>query len=260
MSKVIFFIPVFNEAEKLEDVLGKLPKKVFDYDTEIVIVDDCSSDHSVQIASKFTKHVIPLSKNRGVGVATKIGFKYIVENFNDGYIVKFDGDGQHELSFIPEVVRRLKKSDIVICSRFHPFSDQSNTPIDRILLNMIFTEMLKKITGWDLTDVRSGFMGLRLTGVKEIASDMIVERYGIPMEILLRLWYNDPSAVVCELPHPAVYGADISKKLQSKYSSEKINDKSDRLQVAYSALLRVVESLNIPRERVLKINGFRLVA
>ncbi|MBT7705825.1 glycosyltransferase family 2 protein [bacterium] len=260
MQKVIFFIPVFNEAERLGSVLSRLPKKVLDYETEIVIVDDCSSDHSVQIASDFTRHVVVLSENRGVGVATKVGFEYIVDNFSDGYIVKLDGDGQHELNFIPEIVRRLKVNDIVVCSRFHPSSDQTNTPVDRILLNMIFTEMLKKITGWDLTDVRSGFMGLRFAGVKSIASSMIVERYGIPMEILLRLWHNNPSAVVYEIPHPAIYGGDISKKLRNKYSSEKINDKSDRLQVAYSALLKVIESLKVPRERILKINGFRMVA
>ncbi len=125
---------------------------------------------------------------------------------------------------------------------------------------MIFTEMLKKITGWELTDVRSGFMGLRVGAIKNIASKMLVRRYGVPMEIILRIWHANPQANIHEIPHPAMYGGNLSDKLKRKYSSERVNEKSDRLQVAYAALLSVIEDLKIPRKRILEINGFHLVA
>lgn len=256
MSKVAIFIPVYNESEKLADTLSRVPKELNGKETEIIIVDDCSTDGSLAIAKKFTPHVIPLEKNSGVGVATKTGLEYIAERGGYGSVIKFDADGQHNLDFLTEVESRLQEHDVVICSRFHPHSDQTHTPTDRILLNMIFVEMLRKITGWKLTDVRSGFMGFLFEDIQKIASDIIVPRYGIPMELLLRLWNRKPNASVFEIPHPAIYGADISKRLQRKYSSEQISDKSDRLQIAYEALLMVVESLNIPREKILEMNGF----
>ena len=259
MSKIALFIPVYNEREKLEENLAQVPKRINGYATELIIVDDCSTDGSAEIARRFTSHVISLPENSGVGVATRTGFRYIAERSEYHHVIKFDADGQHDLNFLSEVDRNLENHDIVICSRFHPHSDQTHTPTDRILLNMIFVEMLRKITGWQLTDVRSGFMGFHFKDIEMIASDIIVPRYGIPMELLLRLWARKPDAMVYEIPHPAVYGGDISNRLKKKYSSELVTEKSDRLQMAYEALLIVINSLGIPREQILEMNGFATV-
>jgi len=256
-KRIALFIPVYNEAETLASVLSKIPQKILFHPVDIIIVDDCSSDCSVEVAKKFTPHVIEMEENGGVGKATKRGLEYIAQNDEYKYVLKMDGDGQHYTHFLPQIVGNLKKNaDVVICSRFHPMSDQSHTPVDRILLNMIFTGILRKITGWDLTDVRSGYMGFHFSDIKVIASDIIVPRYGIPMEILLRIWNIKPMANLCELPHPAVYGGDISDKLQRKYSTEVFAQKGDRVQMAYASLLSVIENLCIPKEKILEMNGF----
>ncbi len=259
MKKIAIFIPVYNESEVLFSVLSKIPKEILGYKTELVIVDDNSDDNSVAIAKEFTSHVIVLPENSGVGVATKEGFKYIANKNDYEFIIKFDGDGQHDISFLYKIVNKLQKgNNIVICSRFHPLSDQSYTPVDRILLNMIFTEMLRKITGWKLTDVRSGFMGFQFCDIKKIAEKIIIPRYGIPMEILLRIWNFKPDANIYELPHPAIYGGNISNRLFQKYSTEILSQKGDRVQMAYASLLSVVEDLQIPREKILEMNGFAI--
>ncbi|OGZ35309.1 MAG: hypothetical protein A3A94_02495 [Candidatus Portnoybacteria bacterium RIFCSPLOWO2_01_FULL_43_11] len=257
MGKIAIFIPVYNEAETLGEILKQIPPKILSYSTEIVVVDDKSGDNSAEIAKKFTPHVIESNKNGGVGMATRKGFEYIAKKGGYRFVIKLDGDGQHSLHFLPQVAANLEKgADVVICSRFHPLSDQSYTPIDRILLNMIFTEIIKKITGWSITDARSGYMGFQFGDIKKIAGDIIIPRYGVPMEILLRIWNIKPDARIYEIPHPAVYGG-LSQKLQRKYSIEKIGDKGSRLQIAYAALLAVVEDLKIPREKILGINGLK---
>jgi glycosyltransferase involved in cell wall biosynthesis len=257
MERIALFIPVYNEEQTLESVLERIPKSILSHPVDLIIVDDNSSDRSAEIANRFTRHLIVSEENCGVGVSTRKGFCYIAERQDYKYVLKMDGDGQHMLHFLPQIVGKLKKSaDVVICSRFHPLSDQTHTPVDRILLNMIFTEMLRKITGWNLTDVRSGYMGFHAEDIRQFAEDIIVPRYGIPMEILLRLWALKPKANVCELPHPAIYGGDISDKLKEKYSTEVLVQKGDRLQMAYASLLSVVQSLEIPRERILEMNGF----
>jgi glycosyltransferase involved in cell wall biosynthesis len=260
MSKIALFIPVHNESEKLAETLSLVPKYLNGSKTEIIIVDDCSTDSSLAIANRFTSRVISLEKNSGVGVATRTGLEYITQRGDYSMVIKFDADGQHDLNFLPQIEEMLWQNDIVICSRFHPQSDQAYTPTDRILLNMIFVEMLRKITGWKLTDVRSGFMGFHFEDISAIASDIIVPRYGIPMELLLRIWNRKPNSKVCEIPHPAVYGGAISNRLQEKYSTEQVHDRSDRLRMAYEALLMVVEDLKIPRERILEMNGFAMTS
>lgn len=257
--KIAIFIPTYNEGETIGKILEKLPPEILGWSTEIVIVDDASTDNTVDIVQRYTERIIKCKSNRGVGAATKAGFEYIAKMSDVCFVIKLDGDGQHVLHLLPEIVAHLQEgADLVVCSRFHPESDQRHTPTDRILLNMIFTEMLRKITGWKLTDVRSGYMGMQFDYVKTIASQLIVERYGIPMEIILRIWHENPGAALAELPHPALYGPNISKKLAEKYSREEVVHKTTRLDEAYAALLKVIEDLKVPRERILEMNGFLL--
>lgn len=287
MSRIAVFIPVRNEEQTLAELLRNIPSEIHGDEIVPVVVDDCSSDRSAEIANLFTPYVIStvndvgveqkkkrlrvfdnLWKNfnlkkknqegRGVGVTTKKGFQYVLDLGDFDFLVKLDGDGQHDPDFLPEMVEHLKKgSDVVICSRFHPLSDQTHTPRDRILLNTIFTEMVRKITSWDLTDVRSGYMGFCMGLIKKITPRMIVRGYGVPMEILIRAWNEKPEAKITEIPHPAIYGGKISLKLQTKYKEERIKDQALRVQQAYAALLEVIEDLNIPQEKILRVNGFK---
>ncbi len=257
MKKIAIFIPVHNEAETLGTMLSCVPKAILGHRTDIFVVDDASTDGSAEIAREFACYVGVLPVHSGVGAATKTGLVTICNGGCYDYIVKFDGDGQHDINLLPQVVAMLREGNrLVICSRFHPLSDQSHTPIDRILLNMIFTEMVRKITGWEISDARSGFVGMCKDLVAEFAHKLIVKGYGIPMEIILRSWHARPNARICELPHPAIYGGNISEKLKRKYSAEKIDEKATRLQAAFSALLEVVEDLRIPKEQILDMNGF----
>ncbi len=53
-----------------------------------------------------------------------------------------------------------------------------------------------------------------------------------------------------------MYDVDISEKLSQKYLEEDYSQKGDRLVVAYAALLSVIKDLNLPKEKILQINGF----
>jgi hypothetical protein len=77
------------------------------------------------------------------------------------------------------------------------------------------------------------------------------------MERLLQLWDKKPQASVLELPHPELYGAHISQKIQEKYSAEQVWQKSSRLEEDYQELLCVVKAMEIPREYILELNGFK---
>lgn len=255
---VAVFVPVFNEEETLSAILSNVPDKIFNYKTVMIVADDGSVDRSVAIASEFTRHIVKLQENSGVGVTTKKGLEYIINlGIDFSFLIKFDADGQHDLNFLPQIVAKLHEgSDVVVCSRFHPLSNHTHTPIDRILLNCIFSDMVRRITGWNLTDVRSGYMGFHFELIKQIASSLSVKRYGIPMDILLRIWGMKKDARISEIPHPALYDTRISAKLGQKYRSEDTGQKATRLQDAFCALLQIIEEMNIPREHILQMSGY----
>ncbi len=250
---IVVLIPTYQEAETLEALVRRIPRLVGSRRTTIVISDDCSPDGTAEIAKRLTPHVITSAKNTGVGANTLRAFAYIAQMHDVEYVIKLDGDGQHDTELIPDVVRALDKgADIVTCSRFHPEAVHVVTPLlDRILLNGIFADSMSHVTGWEITDARTGYMGLRWSDVRMLARRMIVERYGIPMEILLRIWRNNPKAVLKELPHPARYESGISARLDAKYATETIQEKSTRLEVAYQAMLAVLEDLDVSSEELM---------
>ena len=187
-NEIALFSPIFNEQETLGEILARIPVKIDGVKTRLYIVDDGSEDRSAEIAREFTDNVIVLPHNMGVGAATKVGLQKIVQDGNASHVIKFDADGQHDIELIPRVYRLLSHHDVVTCSRFHPESDQSSTPLDRLILNITFSSVFKAITGVALSDVRTGFMGFRIEHVELVAPHLIVERYGIPIELLLRVW------------------------------------------------------------------------
>ena len=250
MSKIIVLIPTFNEAQTLEKVLTSIPR-LRGHDITIVISDDGSTDNTVAIARRFTNHVLAAKSNQGVGASTTIGFLYAVQEIRDGgYLIKFDGDGQHQPELIEKVLWRLDEGrfDLVVCSRFHQKSTQHDTPPDRIHLNHQLSEMVNRVTGWKLTDVRSGFVGLPIRHVKTMSQRLITKGYGVPMEIILRLWRYVADARVFEVPHPALYSSSISQKIGTKYRTETPAEKQRRKEIALQALYAVLDDLRVPRE------------
>ena len=66
-------IPAYNEEKHIEKTLKTL--KSLSLTTELIVVDDGSSDNTVSIAKQFADQVIPLNKNYGKGYALRVGWK-----------------------------------------------------------------------------------------------------------------------------------------------------------------------------------------
>jgi glycosyltransferase involved in cell wall biosynthesis len=231
------YVPLYNEQEKIEEVLEQVLEFAGKRLGLLVVADDGSNDGSNAIAARHTKHVVTLPENSGNGVATRAALSYILKDDRDWCgVVRIDGDGQHDPSKLPEVFDRIEAgADVVVCSRFHPESDVSCVPADRLDLNLSAAKRMRKVMGWEITDARSGFLGFRWSLLRKIVDSLQTVRYGIPMELLLRIWHQDPSALYQEIPHPALYHLGISERLDNKYRTEteadKIRRKSDALQI-----------------------------
>src|ERR1043166_5994571 len=105
-------IPVYNEAENLEKLLLKISGLKL-AGSEIIVVDDGSSDGSADVALKAGANVIRHPYNIGNGAAVKTGMRAA----SGRLILLMGGDGQHQPEDIPKLVDQSKQYHMVVGAR-----------------------------------------------------------------------------------------------------------------------------------------------
>ena len=151
MANVVAIIPAYNEEKALADVIGKTLEHV----DEVIVVDDGSSDKTSEVAIEAGARVIKHSVNLGKGEALKSGFKAIGD---DSIIITIDGDGQHNPSEIPDLVRPIIEdgADLVNGSRYMN-GPEENTPAYRRVGQKVLDIATNISAGTKVTDSQSGF-------------------------------------------------------------------------------------------------------
>ena len=151
MVNVVAIIPAYNEEKALADVIGKTLEHV----DEVIVVDDGSSDKTSEVAIEAGARVIKHSVNLGKGEALKSGFKAIGD---DSIIITIDGDGQHNPSEIPDLVRPIIEdgADLVNGSRYMN-GPEENTPAYRRVGQKVLDIATNISAGTKVTDSQSGF-------------------------------------------------------------------------------------------------------
>lgn len=135
-SELSIFFPFWNEEGNIQNVIKKAVPiaENLAIKWEIIMVDDGSSDKTLEIARKLSEKdprlvTISHDKNRGYGAALKTGFvnaKYDLVLFNDG-------DGQFDLSEATKFLEKIEDADIVIGFR----KKRLDNPFRHILMNLL---------------------------------------------------------------------------------------------------------------------------
>jgi glycosyltransferase involved in cell wall biosynthesis len=124
--KVSFVIPVYNNSASLvalSNALVELSNRM-QWMYEIVLVDDCSKDNSLQIAKQLSSNttIIHLKKNQGQSTALLIGIKYATGTI----LVSLDADLQDDPNFIPSLIEKITpQNPIVFSGRGGKYEKQS---------------------------------------------------------------------------------------------------------------------------------------
>ena len=152
--KKLVIIPAYNEEASIvntvQDILDHAPG--FDY----VVINDCSKDRTLQRCRENGLNVINLPVNLGIGGGIRTGYRYAVEHGYD-VAVQFDGDGQHDASYLQAMADRLERDDLdmVIGSRFIENEGFQSTGLRRFGINF-FKFLIKLLYGGTITDATSG--------------------------------------------------------------------------------------------------------
>jgi glycosyltransferase involved in cell wall biosynthesis len=156
--KLIIQIPCFNEEKTLPEVLRDLPREVPGVDVvEYLIIDDGSSDRTVEIARELgVHHVLELGSNRGLATAFSRGIRRCVELGAD-VIVNTDGDNQYKGGCIADLVAPIveNRADMVVGAR--PISEISHFSFAKKRLQWLGSFVIRQLSGSSVPDTTSGF-------------------------------------------------------------------------------------------------------
>jgi len=151
--KLSVVIPVYNEKDTIEKIVS-LVRSVEGIDKEIVIVDDASTDGTVNILKVMGQKYPELKifykdKNKGKGDTLKLGFK----NTTGDYVIVQDADLEYNPQDYVKLIRALSEEnvDVVYGSRFsgsyekmstlHYFGNKLLTLVTNLLFGVMLTDM-----------------------------------------------------------------------------------------------------------------------
>jgi glycosyltransferase involved in cell wall biosynthesis len=167
-ERLVAVVPAWNEAGAIGGVVDEI--RAFDPNIDVVVVDDASTDDTVDVARAHGAKVLTLPFNVGIGGAVQTGFRYARD---EGYdvAVRLDGDGQHAAQELGKLLAPIRAgdADLVIGSRFVDPAGTYRPPFARRMGIRVFARLVSMLGGQKVTDTTSGFSALDRTAIELFA-------------------------------------------------------------------------------------------
>ena len=194
--RILAAIPCFNEARYIGSVVLQTKK----YVDQVIVIDDGSTDNTVEIARAAGAVVVKHRQNYGKGVAVSSAFKEARLQKVE-VLVLLDGDGQHDPAQIPQIIRPLleKKADVVLGSRF--LEAKKFVPKYRTFGQSALTWITNLGSPARLTDSQSGFRAFSRKAVET----MDLKEKGLSVESEMQLVIREKGLKILEVPIKAHY-------------------------------------------------------
>ena len=188
-------IPVFNEGSRISHTLKALDSFFKNSPFACFIVNDGSTDESLDILTEFARsrawlELLSSDSNKGKGAAIKKGMSRV----ETAFAFFMDADLPVPLHTLKRAVGCLEGSaDMVIGSRAHPESRVRDRSLLRKGLSLIGNHLIRSMTGLSYGDTQCGFKGFTRRCAHDLFQNLSVSGYLFDVELLLlarKMGYN----------------------------------------------------------------------
>jgi glycosyltransferase involved in cell wall biosynthesis len=227
-KRVLIFVVSYNAERFIESVLKRIPHAVWVndlYDTEVLVIDDCSDDETFARAKKYSQSqefrkikVLFNPVNQGYGGNQKIGYFYAIEKGFDA-VVLLHGDGQYAPEYLDHLIKPILNgdADAVFGSRMMKKREalKGDMPLYKWVGNQILTFLQNKILRVRLSEFHSGYRAYSTSALASIPFRYNSDYFDFDTDIIIQLLLKKKK--ILEVPIPTFYGEEISRVNEVRY-------------------------------------------
>ena len=219
--KVLVFIVAYNAEKTITSVLDRIPKYLsLEYQVEVLIIDDCSSDDTFERANKRIQAgywcdvtVLRNPVNQGYGGNQKIGYRFAIRKGCD-VVALLHGDGQYAPESLPELLAPFAESSppaAVFGSRMMNKRSalQGGMPLYKYLANRFLTTIENLVLGQNHSEYHTGFRAYHKRVLVKLPFHAFSDDFVFDQEILISAVYA--GFRIGEIPVPTRYFPEASQ-------------------------------------------------
>jgi glycosyltransferase involved in cell wall biosynthesis len=207
-SKVIIVMPAYNAEKTLEKTVQDIPQG---FASEIIVVDDCSQDNTVEIAKDLGLTVIVHHENRGYGGNQKTCYDEALRRHAD-IIIMIHPDYQDDSSLAPLFAEIIEKGicDIILGSRVRTRREclESGMPLYKYVSNRFLTILENMVTGQNLSEWHTGYRAYARKVLETIPYRRNSNHFVFDSQFLIQAAYF--GFKIGDLPVPCRYMSEAS--------------------------------------------------
>jgi glycosyltransferase involved in cell wall biosynthesis len=201
-QEIVVVMPAYNAARTLEKTYAELPHDVVG---RVILVDDGSSDETVNIARELGLELFVHNRNYGYGANQKTCYAQALKT-NADIIVMVHPDYQYDPTLLPEVVKPILngEADVVLGSRLMGINPvKQGMPWWKYISNRFLTEVENLVFHLNLSEYHTGYRAYRRDVLEAVNFGMNSDGFIFDQEIMAQ--FVSLKARIAEVPVPTRY-------------------------------------------------------
>jgi len=198
-KKIIVVMPAYNAEQTLEQTYKEIP---FDIVDDVILVDDCSEDSTINIAKKLgIKHIIKHESNKGYGGNQKTCYKKALE-LNADIIIMLHPDYQYTPKLIPSMAYLIANDLYLValgCRILGRGAKKGRMPLYKYISNRFLTTFENILTGQKLGEYHTGYRAYSAEVLKAVNYNKCSDNFIFDNEIVAQFFNKgfDIAEITC---------------------------------------------------------------